>query len=153
MASRVLAPPPGDLLAPSLEDWQWLVHASRPNGLVVGPESFVARILMACGKLLRQPVVHWPRDGAPWHREQQLSTLVLHEVGTLAHEEQDALLQWMGGAGRGVQVLSLASSRVFPLVEQGAFLETLYYRLNCVLIECAPYSLTSRETIDPRNRF
>jgi hypothetical protein len=138
MASRVPAPARVHLPGPSPGDWQWLAHVSRPHGLVVGPQAPVARILELCGKWLRQPVVHWPGDGVPWQRDQQLSTLVLHEVGALPREDQAALLQWMSGAGRDVQIVSLASSSVFPLVQQGVFLETLYYRLNWVLIECAP---------------
>ena len=140
------APAPAHMRAP-LGEWRCLAHARRPNGLVIGPEALVVRTLEVCGNWLRQPVVHWPRDGAPWRGTRQVSTLVLHEVGALGPQDQAALLQWMGGAGCGVQIVSLASSNVFPLVQQGAFLEALYYRLNYVVIEVASHALAPDETI------
>ena len=130
-------------------DWRWLVHDSRPNGLIIGPPAVTDAMLAALESCLRRPVLHWPGDGAPWNGYRHPSTLVLHEVTILDIQAQASLLTWMNDAGRHVQVVSVASTRVYPSVQEGRFLEALYYRLNCVYIDCSDIpgsSIAARQT-------
>lgn len=135
---RSIVPPPVDsALAPPDElDWRCLSHPSRPNGLLIGPRAATDAVLRQLQPSLRAPVLHWPREGAPWRTQQPAATLVLHDVGALLPAEQECLLAWLDAPGSRVQVLSCSTCRVFPLVQRGVFLEQLYYRLNYVLVLC-----------------
>jgi DNA-binding NtrC family response regulator len=71
-----------------------------------------------------------PRDG----------TLVLLDVERLDREQQAQLDRWLerfDERGR-VQVVSAGSAPLFSLVETGAFLPDLYYRLNVVRMDLLP---------------
>jgi hypothetical protein len=120
-----------------LPDWQLLTHSARPNGLIIGPSALTIRVLRQLEGCLRTPVVHWPRDGDPWKSPVPPSTAILHQVTTLTRADQEALQAWLIVAGQHVQVIATASRRVYPLVESGAFLEALYYRISCVVVDCA----------------
>jgi transcriptional regulator of acetoin/glycerol metabolism len=61
-------------------------------------------------------------------------TLVTWEVDTLDRRQQALLLRWMDSHAADVQVISVAPCPVFPLVLEGTFLPTLYYRLNTVCL-------------------
>ncbi len=125
-------------LAPSGEvaDWRCLLHASRPNGLLVGPHAATSVVFRLLAASLRAPVRHWPRDGAAWTNDDAPSTLVLHQVASLPQADQRVLLTWLDKPGRDVQIISLSTRSVYPLVEANAFLASLYYRLNLVVVDC-----------------
>jgi transcriptional regulator of acetoin/glycerol metabolism len=93
----------------------------------------VFRLLAAS---LCDPVRHWPRDGAVWASKDTPSTLVLHQVASLPREDQDVLLAWLDDRGRDVQIISLSTRPLYPLVEAHAFLASLYYRLNSIVVDC-----------------
>jgi hypothetical protein len=82
------------------------------------------------------PLLHWPHDGEPWTNGFVPSTLILHQASALGRDDQQSLLAWLSDAGRRVQVISLDSGDLYPLVQNGAFLQALYYRLNCVVVDC-----------------
>jgi DNA-binding NtrC family response regulator len=49
--------------------------------------------------------------------------------------QQIELYDWLN-AGRGaVQMVSVTSKSIWPLVEEGRFLEGLFYRLNVITLE------------------
>jgi transcriptional regulator of acetoin/glycerol metabolism len=63
-------------------------------------------------------------------------TLVVRNLAGLAGDQQRQLLDWMDGRRRKVQVISTSSRHeVWPLVERGAFLAPLYYRLGAVCVD------------------
>jgi hypothetical protein len=117
-------------------DWLCLTDSSRPNSLLIGPRAATAAVLHWLQPSWRSPVAHWPRDGRPWRTGPPPSTLILHDVGTLTRDDQESLLNWLGGRPSGVQVLSLSTRSVYPLVRCGRFNAALYYRLNWVVIDC-----------------
>ena len=121
-----------------LPDWQWLTHSSRPNGLLIGSSERTLAILRQVEGGLRGPVVHWPLDGVPWKAPLPPSTVILHQVTALTADDQRALLAWLSNDGPRVQVIALDSRPVHSLVEQGAFLEALYYRINWVVVNASP---------------
>jgi transcriptional regulator of acetoin/glycerol metabolism len=67
----------------------------------------------------------------------QQGTLILHDVGNLSPAEQLELLGWLADVDRDVQVVSTSSTQLMPRVNSGAFLDTLYYRLNTVCVDLA----------------
>jgi hypothetical protein len=124
-------------IQPGAEEWPWLFHPARLNALIVGSDALTAAVVDAVAPLLRAPVLHWPLDEAPWIRDRGRcpGTLILHDVGMLGGNGQLALLDWLNGAGRDVQLISTSATSVYPLVEAGLFLESLYYRLNCLYVD------------------
>jgi transcriptional regulator of acetoin/glycerol metabolism len=60
---------------------------------------------------------------------------VLHEVGALGILDQIRLLEWSAGARSNPQVISTTPAPLLPRVRAGAFIDTLYYRLNTVYME------------------
>jgi transcriptional regulator of acetoin/glycerol metabolism len=53
----------------------------------------------------------------------------------LTLEEQRRLLEWLQETAGRTRVVSTTSAPLLPLVEDGVFLDTLYYRLNTVYVE------------------
>ena len=127
-------------------DWEWLTHDLRPSALLIGPRGATDAVLRHIQGSLRPPVFEWPRDGAPWHCGEPPATVILRHVAALSRDDQHALLTWLSNGHRRVQVISVASRRVYPLVEAGAFLPTLYYRINCVIVDCAGRNGRGRRT-------
>ena len=62
-------------------------------------------------------------------------TLLLRDVSSLTLPQQVALYDWISAAAGEVQVVSLTTTPLAPLVEQGEFLEGLFYRLNVVRLD------------------
>jgi DNA-binding NtrC family response regulator len=75
----------------------------------------------------------WNRTTAP-----ATGTLVLYGADTLDRQEQQDLLAWLDLTHGTVQVVSVSTRPIFPLVTQGLFLDTLYYRLNMMLVGATP---------------
>ena len=78
--------------------------------------------------------VSWQRPG----RRLELAacraqTLVLPDIALLNAEDQACLMDWMN-EDRRRQVVSTTTKPLFRLVGEGLFDETLYYRLNVVLL-------------------
>ena len=60
---------------------------------------------------------------------------MLHDVGTLPLDEQLRLLDWLERAEGRTQVVSTSTTPLLPRVQAGAFIDTLYYRLNTVCVD------------------
>jgi len=107
----------------------------RPNLLVLcrhlDPGAVVTP-LMASG---RRPFHVCQLPGALTFPDVPGGTLFLVNVTALALGQQMRLCDWLEGAGRGFQVVSIARESLYPLIEQGRFMEALYYRLNVVCLD------------------
>lgn len=64
-------------------------------------------------------------------------TLLLKDVGQLTLSQQVVLYDWLTIHHGQMQVISLATRPLAPLVEEGEFLEGLLYRLNVIRIDGA----------------
>jgi sigma-54-interacting transcriptional regulator len=111
-----------------------LTKGQRPALLVLcregGSQAVVNSMMTWCA-----PPVH--RCELPGYLDLPLArcgTLVLTNASALTLEQQIELYDWLD-AGRSVQVVSVTSKPIWPLVEQGRFLEGLFYRLNVVTLE------------------
>lgn len=61
-------------------------------------------------------------------------TVILRGLEATTSEQQRRLMEWLNRCGEDLQVVTVGSEPLFPLVESGQLLDTLYYRLNVVHI-------------------
>ena len=106
---------------------------SRANALIIGDQLAVMRVLGIIWPTLKKSVrwVEGTRLSLPLEPD---GTLILEEADRLSERAQADLLEWLNHHGQSVRVLTTASRPLFPLVEAGSFLDSLYYRLNHVVI-------------------
>ena len=119
-----------------------LVVALCVNGLELTFELNVDRqvddlMLIALPPHLDEPLQRYsPKAGLPLPEPTE-GTLILLEVARLDAKQQADLLRWLDEFDQRshVQVISTTSKPLFSLVEKGAFLGELYYKLNVVRID------------------
>jgi len=116
------------------DDWQLLVTA-RPNTLLEGPHEATDAIVGEAMEWLAEPLATW--TGAPPSSDRP-ATLLVRSVSALDRDQQRALLAWLDAPGDRIQVISTTTDPLYPLVDRGAFLANLYYRLNVLLLDVAP---------------
>ena len=115
------------------DDWHLLVTA-RPNVLLEGAHETTDLVVGAAMEWLPAPHATW--CGAPPCGDRP-ATLVVRSISALDHDQQRSLCDWLDAPGDRVQVISITSEPLYPLVSSGAFLATLYYRLNVLLLDVA----------------
>jgi hypothetical protein len=123
----------GGQMLPSVDE-SLLFSSTRPNLLLEGPEAQVQAVVAALRPLLLCPVSAWSGGGLP---DEHRGTLIAQEIHGLDDTQQRQLMIWLDDAVGTVQVIATTSEPLFPLVERGAFLEVLYYRLNILRVEVA----------------
>ena len=118
-----------------MDEWS-MFKGSHSNTLLIGSDEAAEAAVAQHRRYLRAPIVDWhPRTTS----EPAVSegTLVIRDVDTLDRSQQEQLFNWLDRHAGSVQVVSIAESSLFALVEAGAFLEKLYYRLNVVCLSLA----------------
>jgi hypothetical protein len=115
-----------------IDEWSFLRHA-HPHTLLIGSAARATAAVARLRRDLRTPLVHW-HPSAVAEPPQTTGTLIIWEVDTLDRTQQELFLMWMDRQV-DLQVISVARDPVFPLVLEGAFLDTLYYRLNIVCLQ------------------
>lgn len=84
---------------------------------------------------LRGPLTTWdPTVPLVLPPVEAAGTLILHEVGSLSHEDQMRLLAWLEEAIGRMRVVCTTSASLMSRLEAGTFNPTLYYRLNTVSV-------------------
>ena len=111
-------------------DWRALLRA-RVNVLVTGSKRTLDDFVELCRGELRQPFAFASPGGPlPSHSS---PTLVITDVPLFDEAAQHALAAWICDPEHAnTQVISLASTPLFALVNAGRFDRDLYYRLNVV---------------------
>jgi transcriptional regulator of acetoin/glycerol metabolism len=108
----------------------------RVNVLLAGRDGAVRQTLESLIGRLREPIASWcPGERLALPSTEADGTMILHDVERLGLEDQIHLLEWLGTAAGRVQVVSTTAGPLFPRVSAGAFIDTLYYRLNTVYLE------------------
>jgi hypothetical protein len=104
--------------------------------LLVGPEWRVEELVTVHVPEMTAGLVIRCQDAPPQlpPASLQRGPVVLRDVDFLTPEEQRMVLDWLDSTSNRIRVLSTASAPLLPLVEAGAFSDTLYYRLNTVFI-------------------
>jgi hypothetical protein len=141
-ARRATSP---DCVPPLPEHWRLaraahvdllLMGMPRVNLLLVAPDPVVRYVLESLLLNLREPVARWaPGQPLALPPHGLIGTMVLHEVGNLQPQEQLDLLEWLEQADGRTQVVSTSPTPLLPRVQCGAFIDTLYYRLNTVCVD------------------
>ena len=109
-------------------------HRRTPNLLLIGPDA-------ATREYLDRLMASWPSpirlcDSAePFLPTEPVQGLVVRDVERLKRHHQDELIEWLDGAGYATPVISTSGRSLFPMVQQGDFSDTLYYRLNMVTLK------------------
>src|SRR5687768_58836 len=98
----------------------------RPNLLVscsgVGLKPVVTRLATLC----RTPIDVCAVPGRLQLPEHRVSTLLTYDAAALTLKQQIDMFDWITVRGRDTQVISVTSTPLFPLVENGQFLESLF---------------------------
>jgi transcriptional regulator of aromatic amino acid metabolism len=115
----------------------------RPNLLVictdVSIDTVVERLMAFCSP----PYYSCSLPGALTLPSGRTGTLVLTDVEEMSLSQQITLCDWMSG-DRDIQIVSVTSAPLRPLVESGQFLEGLFYRLNVVCLEATCQQLAAK---------
>ena len=107
-------------------DWS-IVRQERLHALLIGSHAEAAAVLSQVFPDVQWSLALWsPADGP--NRGHSQVTLV-RDAQDLTDAQQQQLLAWME-RHPAVQVISVASRPLYPLVVAGSFRATLYYRLN-----------------------
>jgi sigma-54-interacting transcriptional regulator len=118
------------------DDW-WVLQGRHPNVLVTGPRDATHAFLSVITASLEHPIRHL-NCRAPLDLPTAAGTIVLDDVDALSREEQEGLLRWLDAAQCvESQTIALTTVPLFAQVRAGAFLDTLYYRLNVVHLQVA----------------
>lgn len=113
-----------------------LAETHRVNVLLMGTNDVVNRVMAALHERLPAPVAQWsPGDEFTLPAADQVGAVVLNDVGALGIQEQIQLLEWLNTAQGRTQVVSTAPTLLLPRVKAGAFIDTLYYRLNTLCLD------------------
>ena len=115
---------------------EWVIlRTRRPNVLFTGWHAPCETVMATLQPYLRSPIYFWAPDTA-LPAPGDVTTLLVCDVATLSLDQQRALLSWLDQAAPGqTQVVSTTALELFPLVEHGTFLDTLYYRLNTIRLD------------------
>ena len=114
----------------------YLTNMRRVNLLVTGATADIQDALTRLRPNLRQPIQTWTApDPLELPSPIQSGTLIVRDVAALLPIDQGRLLKWLEMSGGRTQVVSTTTSPLLPLVESGAFHDTLYYRLNVVCVD------------------
>jgi hypothetical protein len=124
-------PLPDDLAA----DWD-LVSTSAVNVLLMGESVTTGAFVVAMRPHLVDPVVSIDcRDGLNLSSLPSRGTVILSDVEELALEDQQRLNAWLAAADHRARVISTSRASLFPMIEAGMFVDSLYYRLNVVCFD------------------
>ena len=116
------------------DDW-WVLQGRHPNVLVTGPRDATRAFLTAIMPSLRQPIHHLACK-TPLSLPTVSGTIILDDVDALPLEEQQGLVRWLDAAQcASSQTVALTTVPLYGQVQAGAFLDTLYYRLNVVHLQ------------------
>jgi len=113
-----------------------LLRMPRVNVLITGTGGVIDSVLETLLPDLREPIGRWcPGEQLLLPPPRLIGTMVLQGVDGMPWEDQRQLLAWLELASGRTQVVSTTSASLFPLVEAGVFIDTLYYRLNVVCVD------------------
>ncbi len=116
----------------------WLTAAGRrPNVLIECRPSTVETAMRHLMTWCSLPFRYCALPGALELPTTPRGTLLLKEVGALTLSQQVVLYDWLTAVHGQVQVISLTTTSMATLVDDGLFLEGLLYRLNVIRIDGA----------------
>ena len=117
-------------------DGEWRVaRIARLNVLLVGADGPVEQIVDALRPDFCQRIEVWRPASRLLLPIGGTGTLILHDVGAMPHNDQCRLCDWLEVTAGRTRVVSTSRQPLFPLLEAGTFVETLYYRINVLCFQ------------------
>ena len=110
-----------------------LLGLASPHVLLIGHDKDLAFVFQRMQPYLRTVVVPWVPDLTSDVPAGPLGTLLVKDVSHLDAGQQTCLARI--ATAPDVQIISMASAPLFPLIDKGVFLDKLYYRLNMVTLD------------------
>ena len=107
----------------------------RPNLLLCGPADAVNTTLATLRPSLQPPVYKWVHNTHQSLPHEFTGTLIFEHAASAHSEQQRSLLDWLGERTGRVQVISTTEEPLFALVQEGVFLDRLFYQLNTLYLE------------------
>jgi hypothetical protein len=125
---------PNAVVSFSETDWRRFLISERlrPNILIVCASEELEAVVTRVMGLCKRPVHERRLPCDLSLSEEMTGTLLVWDVAQLSRGQQMKLHDWMTGRPRDAQVISVTSAPLLPLVEDGQFLEALFYRINVV---------------------
>jgi hypothetical protein len=111
------------------------LRRGQPNALIIGPVARSNLILGVVFPHLLQPVVTWGMTCSSIPLVGSAGTLIVHDVASIDRRRQRLLLDWTTSRPATARVFSTSRADLYPLVANGRFLDSLYYRLNTILLQ------------------
>jgi hypothetical protein len=112
-----------------------LLRLGYPNVLISGPVSQAESTFQQMRPYLRVPVATWVPRETPRPPAGAFRSLLVRGADNMDASQQEDLARLINQSSGDVQIVSITSAPLYPLVTSGAFLQNLYYRLNVVLME------------------
>jgi len=136
---------------PSTAEWS-RICTGRHNVLLEGPLACTDALLHLLKPHFAEPIT-MKRSGAPLERHTfKGGTLVVHDIAAFTRPEQDHILGWLDDPQSRTQVVCTTVEPLFPLVSRRLFDETLYYRLNVILLQLTRISAEPDRPIQTPNK-
>ena len=124
-----------------LDEYQaeWRMLKERPHTVLFeGPVAATDAVLLLLQPHIRETIA-WNRPHVPITAHNgQTGVLIVREAAALSGDDQKQLLDWLKTEGSRAYVVSTTERSLFALVAAGLFDETLYYRLNVILLPVGP---------------
>jgi sigma-54-interacting transcriptional regulator len=119
---------------PSTAEWS-RICAGRHNVLLEGPLACTEAVLHLLKPHFGEPVT-MKRSGAPFEPHTYTGgTVVVPDIAAFSRPDQERLHRWLEDPQTRTQIVCTTGNPLFPLVVRGLFDETLYYRLNVILLQ------------------
>jgi hypothetical protein len=133
-APRRRRTPAEAIVGPWAED-AILALTANTNLLLHGEDRVVTLAVAWLLPVLEPPLLTW-RPGRPLNLPLASGggTLVLRDIAALTPFDQLRLDAWLRKSPRATRIVSTTTQSIIPLIESGAFLERLYYRINTVVV-------------------
>jgi hypothetical protein len=128
-------------------DWVAIMKA-KPNVLICGEPMFIDSFLELLAGHCASPIRRISHSGALGVLSAiEDGTVVLENADQYKESEQQAVLDWLANTGPAIQLITTTGKPLFELVEQGQFLDSLFYRINTMYLEL---SFPAEPTLFPR---
>ncbi|HKT80551.1 MAG TPA: sigma 54-interacting transcriptional regulator [Vicinamibacterales bacterium] len=116
----------------------------RPNLMVLCKEVEISAVVKQVLRYCAPPYHFTVMPGRLDLPRQKRGTLLVTDIAAMTLGQQIALYDFLSDGCRNIQVVSLTSTPLAPLVQAGQFLEGLFYRLNVINLDARPEAETAR---------
>jgi hypothetical protein len=106
----------------------------RPNLMILNQQASLGSVLQQLSAVCQAPLWICQLPGALELPTANKGTLVLGNIDQLMIGQQIRLFDWLARKDNEVQIVSITPASMTQLIEEGRFLEGLFFRLNTVVI-------------------